>query len=689
MTDRRIDQVIAAFESAWKSGKRPMTEAALKHLQPEQHEAAVIRLLPIEISKRLAAGESLTLASFERRFPSQLALIKSSLEVQDCEVPPDSPQMENEERNVLTGIIALQNQFIDQETFVETIQACKAYNNVDFANSLHAQGAITQGQVGLLRALVDKHAANHNGDVQESIASLSSLGPIRHAIASIGDPLVRQDVETIVGPSAPPAMPDESPTIPPSNELPTIPPLDEMATVPPSATTKAKGHFGLGGSDASGARSASRFRIVRPHARGGLGQVSVAIDSELNRDVALKEIQPQYADDHDSRYRFRLEAEVTGRLEHPGIVPVYGLGQYDDGRPFYAMRFIQGDSLKEAIDAFHGANEKGGLGMEEHSLQLRRLIGRLIDVCNAIDYAHSRNVLHRDLKPGNIMLGKYGETLVVDWGLAKVLGTEQACESSIGPVIPTVSSADATPTMHGSAVGTPAYMSPEQAAGRISDLGPATDIYSLGATLYYLLTGRPPFLGNDVVLMLAQNQLGEFPRPTSINPNVPYPLESICLKAMALEPSDRYSTAKLMVDDLERWLADRPVSVHKDKWIDRAARWCRSKAEVLAITVAFLMLASSIWTSSQVGGLLGNAASAPNANATLPAASPSAALDVIGLSESLAKAYEERAKLARASGQVNGTPDQDYANAATIRKMALSPIPMSETAEATTGGAGQ
>jgi serine/threonine protein kinase len=239
-----------------------------------------------------------------------------------------------------------------------------------------------------------------------------------------------------------------------------------------------------------------------------------------------------------------------------------------------------------------------------------------------------------------------------------------------------VSSADATPTMHGSAVGTTAYMSPEQAAGRINDLGPATDIYSLGATLYYLLTGRPPFIGNDVVLMLAQNQLGEYPRPTSINPNVPYPLESICLKAMALEPADRYATAKLMVDDLERWLADRPVSVHKDKWIDRAARWCRARVEVIAITVALLMLASSIWTSSQVGGLLGNAS--PQTDASGPTLSQLS--DVGSLSEALAKAYEDRAKLTRASGQSPEVAEMDEANAAKIRSLTSSPPSQDSTA---------
>ena len=165
-----------------------------------------------------------------------------------------------------------------------------------------------------------------------------------------------------------------------------------------------------------------RFRILRPHASGGLGEVFVARDEELHREVALKQIQDRYADHPESRSRFLLEAEITGGLEHPGIVPVYGLGHYPDGRPFYAMRFIRGDSLKEAIEQFHRADGQPGRDPGERALALRQLLRRFVDVCNAIAYAHSRGVLHRDLKPGNVMLGPYGETLVVDWGLAKPIG---------------------------------------------------------------------------------------------------------------------------------------------------------------------------------------------------------------------------------------------------------------------------
>src|SRR5205807_7195787 len=155
-----------------------------------------------------------------------------------------------------------------------------------------------------------------------------------------------------------------------------------------------------------------RFRVLRPHARGGLGAVFVALDEELHREVALKQILDHHADDMASRQRFLLEAEITGGLEHPGIVPVYGLGTYGNGRPYYAMRLIRGDSLKEAIAGFH-ADESLRADPGARALALQKLLRRFLDVCNAIEYAHRRGVLHRDLKPSNVMVGKYGETLVV------------------------------------------------------------------------------------------------------------------------------------------------------------------------------------------------------------------------------------------------------------------------------------
>ena len=221
----------------------------------------------------------------------------------------------------------------------------------------------------------------------------------------------------------------------------------------------------------------------------------VAKDDELHREVAVKQIQDRHV--RPSREpvailaRGRDHRRAGASRHRAGLRP----GALRRGRPFYAMRFIKGDSLKEAIERFHQARQDRPQARASATLELQKLLRRFLDVCNAIAYAHSRGVLHRDIKPGNIMLGQYGETLVVDWGLAKVVGTgEGRRKRRCGRRRP----AGPRETLPGSAIGTPAYMSPEQAAGRLDQLGPASDVYSLGATLYYLLTGKPPIEGTGV-----------------------------------------------------------------------------------------------------------------------------------------------------------------------------------------------
>jgi serine/threonine-protein kinase len=320
--------------------------------------------------------------------------------------------------------------------------------------------------------------------------------------------------------------------------------------------------------------------------------VAIALDEGLGREIAFKEIQPKYADVADVRARFLREAEITGGLEHPGIVPIYGVGQYANGRPFYAMRFIQGDSLRDAVEGFFAA-ETVGRDPGERRLALHKMLGRFIDVCHAVGYAHSRGVLHRDLKPGNIMLGEYGETLVVDWGLAKATGhAEQATGNEEELFSPSLSGTSSE-TRHGSSLGTPAYMSPEQAAGKIDLLGPATDIYALGSTLYTILTGRPPIEGADLDEMLATVISGTFPRPREVNRTIPKPLEAICLKAMANDPADRYKSAAALASDIEHYLADERVSAHHESWIERAARWGRRyKTLARAAAVSLVVIAA-------------------------------------------------------------------------------------------------
>ncbi len=466
------------------------------------------------------------------------------------------------DRNLLYGVLALQLNFISRDDLVAAMQAWVFDKSQSLGQILRQQRKLADDTHALLDALVQKHLEQHGNDAEKSLAAVSSIGSLHATLQQLPDPDLQTSLRYMtVAPQGDPSRPD--------------------LFVEPS----------VGQASAAG----SRFRILRPHARGGLGEVLVARDAELNRDVALKQIQEHYAHDPDSQARFLLEAEITGGLEHPGIVPVYGMGAYADGRPFYAMRFIRGDSLKEAIERFHKA-DRPGRDPGERALELRGLLGRFVDVCNAVAYAHSRGILHRDLKPGNIMLGKYGETLVVDWGLAKPIGelNAEASDRTLpgeGTLMPSSGSL-ASKTLVGSAVGTPQFMSPEQAAGRLDQLGPASDVYSLGATLYSLLTGTTPFRDTDAATVLQKVQRGEFPPPRTVKPAVPPALEAICLKAMAPRPEDRYATPRDVADDVEHWLADEPVSAWPEPWTVRARRWMSRHRTLVTATAAAVLVAA-------------------------------------------------------------------------------------------------
>jgi serine/threonine-protein kinase len=455
------------------------------------------------------------------------------------------------DRNLLFGLLALQNGLIDQGALVAAFQAWTRDRGVPLAHHLQDRGDLEADDRVALEALVTRHLKKHGDDPGRSLAAIPAGQSTRESLAALGDPQIEQT-------------------------------LTQLGSGSDADRT---GSYSIGTATSDG----QRFRVLRPHARGGLGAVFVALDSELHREVVLKQILDQHADDPTSRARFLMEAEITGGLEHPGIVPVYGLGTYPDGRPYYAMRFIRGDSLKEAIDRFH-ADESLKSDPGRRSLELRKLLRRFTDVCNAIDYAHSRGVLHRDIKPGNIIVGKHGETLVVDWGLAKARGRSDATEpSDERPLMPASASGSAE-TLPGSALGTPAYMSPEQAAGELERLEPRSDVYSLGATLYCLLTGKPPFEG-DVFEIFGKVRRGEFAPPRAVDPSIDRALEAVCLKAMATRPDDRYPTCRALAEDIERWMADEPVTAWREPFTRRARRWGRRNRTAVSSLVASALVA--------------------------------------------------------------------------------------------------
>jgi serine/threonine-protein kinase len=364
---------------------------------------------------------------------------------------------------------------------------------------------------------------------------------------------------------------------------------DGVKSVQRSTTDDSAGHLASVPVEPAGGEQ--RYRALRLHAQGGLGEVHVAEDAELHREVALKRIQQRHAGDAESRRRFLLEAEITGRLEHPGIVPVYGLVHDEGGEPCYAMRFIEGESLKDAVARFHQA-EQPRTASAERRLAFRQLLSCFVTVCNTLAYAHSRGIVHRDLKPSNIMLGKYGETLVVDWGLAKPFSRGEM-ERSTGEetLAPVPAGAGDSDTQQGQALGTPAYMSPEQAAGQWDVLGPASDIYSLGATLYTLLTGKAPFQANSKEEIVRKARAGDFRPPRQLRRDIPAALEAICLKAMAPRPEQRYGRALDLAADVEHWLADEPVAAYREPLRTRLGRWGRRHQAILASAAALVLTA--------------------------------------------------------------------------------------------------
>jgi serine/threonine-protein kinase len=459
-------------------------------------------------------------------------------------------------RDLLFGLLALQVGLINQGQLVAAFQAWTLDKGTPLADHLVALGHLDPDDRSAVEALVARHLKKHGGDVEKSLAAVPTGRSTRERLAALADP----DIEATLSHVGSGLTPTDD--------------ADRTRT------------YQVGTATSEG----QRFRILRPHAKGGLGEVYVAHDAELDREVALKEIQARYAHDPDNQSRFLREAEITGGLEHPGVVPVYGLGHHPDGRPFYAMRFIRGDSLKEAIGRFH-RDEGPARDPGERRLALRKLLRRFVDVCNAVAYAHSRGVLHRDLKPGNVMLGPYGETLVVDWGLAKSVGRADRSDGVTEGTLRPAHASGSAPTQMGAALGTPAFMSPEQAAGDLDRLGPRSDVYSLGATLYCLLTGQAPFEGRDVGSLLGEVQRGEFPPPRQVRLSVPPALDGICRKAMALQTADRYDSPRALADEIEHWLADEPVAAYREPLPARLGRWGRRHRPLVAGLAALLVAA--------------------------------------------------------------------------------------------------
>ena len=324
---------------------------------------------------------------------------------------------------------------------------------------------------------------------------------------------------------------------------------------PPAANGAAAG--GL----PSSVRYFGRYEILQEIARGGMGVIYKARQSRLDRVVALKMILAGQLASAADVSRFYGEAQAAANLEHPGIVPIYEVGQYG-GQHYFSMAFVDGESLASRLAA-------GPMLQRDAALLVQQL-------CEAVQYAHQRGVIHRDLKPGNVLIDGDGRPRITDFGLAKQ----------------TAVASDLTAT--GQVLGTPSYMPPEQAAGDLAAVGPAADIYSLGAVLYAALTGRPPFQAATPIDTLLQVRYADPVSPRLVNPAVKKDLETICLKCLEKEPQRRYASAADVAEDLRRFLHDEPILARRAGPIAQGARWLRKRRKTVLAIVASAALAATL-----------------------------------------------------------------------------------------------
>jgi serine/threonine-protein kinase len=506
--------------------------------------------------------------------------------------------------NLLFGVLALQADLLDAARFAEACSAWAARKDTPLADLLVERGWLTEEERGHVEFLLQRKLKKHGGDARASLAEVTN-DEVHHSLASVADPDLQES----------------------------------LAALPTPASTSP------GPTMAHQAQGRGRYTLTRLHATGGVGQVWLARDTELGRDVALKELHPHWQSQEQMRRRFLAEARVTGKLEHPGVVPVYDLVERNGEPPCYAMRLIRGRTLAEAVADYH---RKSAAGQAE-AVEFRELLTAFVTVCQTLAYAHSRGVIHRDLKPANVVMGPYGEVLVLDWGLAKVLDDAEPTEEE--SVVPQPEGVEAT--QQGGVLGTPGYMPPEQAGGHVRLVDRRSDVFGLGSILYEVLTGRPPFPGPKA---LEQARACRPAPPRSLAREVPKALEAVCLKAMRRLPEERYQSAQEVAKEVERWLADEPVSAWREPLRVRAGRWSRRNqalvgAVAAGVLVAFLLGgAGAFWAERQRGEREAEEARQD----ALRRQGVEAALEEVKRLQQAARWLEARATLAQAEARLEG-----------------------------------
>jgi serine/threonine protein kinase len=531
------------------------------------------------------------------------------------------------ERELLFGVVAFQHGAVDADCLAETCAAWLGEPAQRLADLFVARGLMTAEQRTEVEKVVARELESHGGDPQSTLMAMIDERSLE-AIGKLGEAGATLAVGETLG-------------LPRGGE----------GYVPPGIRTQRD----------SDANPDARARYTRTHvyANGGIGRVWLAEDGTLGRQIALKELQPSQVDNATACSRFLYEAKITAQLEHPGIVPVYELGE--GNAPYYTMRFVRGRTLNEASRAFHKTRAAG----EANTLGMVELLTAFVGVCHAVAYAHSRGIVHRDLKGQNVVLGDFGEVIVLDWGLAKRVSVDKVRDVRAAPefpagsspvvhTLPTVACPDiengddrftvpeqsdlgaganlgrsavdgcassgagahcADPksqagqrteresgaglegTLQGQLLGTPGFMAPEQARGRHDQVDERTDVYGLGAILYEILTGRPPFVAAKASEVIRQVYQEAPTPPRQLVDTIAPGLEAVCLKALRKERGERYSSALELAQEVQRHLADEPVTAYPERgveWVERWFRKHRTWAAAAALSLLGICLVATI-----------------------------------------------------------------------------------------------
>lgn len=461
-----------------------------------------------------------------------------------------------QERDLIFGFLAARLQGVAPRLLARARSACVADPGLSLAQCLVEQGAITESGRDLLEQLAAEILRLRSGNVAAGLDALGGAAQVWRVFEGKDDSESLMQMQTL-----------------PFKEESELTLLDDLSPTPPLPT--------------------GRYTRVSEYARGGMARVLIVHDEHLGRNIALKELMPVSAPSGPGvdpavlrktaalTARFLREARLTGQLEHPAIVPVYELGIRENGAPYYTMKLVRGKTLADALRGCHTLIER------------LNLLPHFIDLCHAIAYAHQRKVIHRDIKPANVMAGEFGETVVLDWGLAKAAGMSDIHDAEIraAGLAAADEANEALPrTAYGRALGTPHYMSPEQAQGQTERIDERSDVYSLGAVLYEFLTGRPPFSGTNIPKILDAVIRHPLTPVRVIEPQAPPELAGICEKALNKDPDRRYQTAKELIEDIQRYQTGALVQAHEYTLLELFRRFYLRHRAVL-ITSALAVLA--------------------------------------------------------------------------------------------------